>query len=309
MCSEKVPNIPRFCIHCGKPVDATTKFCENCGQEMPNLDKEAPVQPAPEQQAPAQQIPNTPPAASCGVQSAVSAPVTPMASAAPAASSVCVQAAQAVGKSAAAGVRKSASVGKTIAIWSLVVAFIIGAVAACLNFFVSSPAEGAENLFACVENLDFDGMLGCMDSTTEKQIRATMSLAGGILGAVTGIEMDFELWLSYMPAFTPFVEVPELGIESYETVLYADCSTAKIMDYYYRATEGEDLPTGYLSDNTIINFLQQYNISLPGIENLIAKTAIVKITLADGEVGYVPMVNEGMGDWRVLCSALMTDFS
>jgi len=119
------------------------------------------------------------------------------------------------------------------------------------------------------------------------------------LGSLTGISIDLEDLMALAPSMAPYLDIPDLGIVSAETVLYADCSKAKIMQYCETANSGGSIPTGYLSDNAIINFLQEYNITLPGLENLIAEAAIVKITLTTGEVGYLPLINEGWGDWRI----------
>lgn len=194
---------------------------------------------------------------------------------------------------------KKLSVGQTIAVWAAVVAFVIGAATACLNFFVSPPEDTVTNLVESVEELDYEKMLSCFDSKTEKQIRAVLGITGDLFGSLTGISLDLEDLMDLAPNLAPYLEVPDLGIESAETVLYADCSKNKIMEYCITANSGGSIPSGYLSDNSIVSFLMEYNISLPGLENLIAKAAIVKVTLANGEVGYFPLINEGWGDWRI----------
>ena len=72
-----------------------------------------------------------------------------------------------------------------------------------------------------------------------------------------------------------------------------------MIEYCIRANEGKSIPEGYDSDNAIISFLDEYNLTLPGLENLIAETALVKLTLETGEVMYLPLINEGWGDWRI----------
>lgn len=194
---------------------------------------------------------------------------------------------------------KKLSVGKTVAIWAAVVAFVIGAATACLNFFVPAPADTVDKLIVSVEELKYDDMLSCFDSTTEKQIRAVMGITGDLFGSLTGISIDLEDLMAFAPSMESYLEIPDLGIASAETVLYADCSKSKLMTYCQTANSGGSIPTGYLSDNEIVNFLMEYNISLPGLENLIAEVAVVKITLQSGEVGYLPLINEGWGDWRI----------
>ena len=200
---------------------------------------------------------------------------------------------------AAKGAVKTVSTAKKLAIFAAVVAFLIGAITACLNFFVSAPEDTVNNLVESVSELDYEKMLGCMDSKTENMMRASLGIAGDLMGSITGIGLDFEDLMAFAPAMAPFMETPDLGIVDAETVLYADCSLQKLMEYCEAANSDGDLPDGYLSDNEIISFLMDYNIKLPGLENLIAKTAIVKITVEGGDVGYLPLVNEGWGDWRI----------
>lgn len=204
---------------------------------------------------------------------------------------------------------KKLSVGKTIAIWAAVVAFVIGAATACLSFFVSAPDDTVTTLVESVEELDYEKMLGCFDSKTERQIRAVLGITGDLFGSFTGISLDLEDLMDLAPSLAPYLEVPDLGIANAETVLYADCSKNKIMQYCIAANNGESIPTGYLADNEIVNFLMEYKISLPGLENLIAKTAIVKVTLKNGEVGYFPLINEGWGDWRIPMMDMVEDLS
>ncbi len=245
------------------------------------------------------------------------APVSPVASAAAsvasgvahvagsAASSVATEVAHTAGAVAVAGVKKAGSTAKTIAIWAAVVAFVIGAATACLNFFVPAPEDTVDKLIESVEELKYDDMLSCFDSTTEKQIRAVMGITGDLMGSLTGISMDLEDLMAIAPSLAPYMEIPDLGIADAETVLYADCSKAKLLQYCETANSGGSIPTGYLSDNEIVSFLMEYNISLPGLENLIAEVAVVKITLKTGEVGYLPLINEGWGDWRIPMMDLM----
>lgn len=197
------------------------------------------------------------------------------------------------------GAKKTVSTAKKVAIVAAVAAFVIGAAAACLNFFVPAPDDTVNNLVEATEELDYDKLLGCFDSKTEKQIRAVMGITGDLFGSLTGISVDLEDMMDLAPSMAPYLEIPDLGIASAETILYADCSEKKIMEYCITANNGGSIPTGYLADNEIVSFLMEYKISLPGLENLIAKTAIVKVTLESGEVGYFPLVNEGWGDWRI----------
>ena len=134
-----------------------------------------------------------------------------------------------------------------------------------------------------------------------------MGVSGDLFGSLTGISVDFEDLMTLMPSIAPDMETPDLGITEVETILYADCSQAKLMDYCNTANSGNNIPNGYLSDNSIVSFLQEYNISIPGLENLIAETAVVKLSLSSGEVYYLPLINEGTGDWRILVQELLSE--
>ncbi len=280
----------------------------------------APVQSAPVQTTVQPQAPMQTPVSQAApvVPHIPVAPVSPVASAAAsvasgvahaagsAASSVATEVAHTAGAVAVAGVKKAGSTAKTIAIWAAVVAFIIGAATACLNFFVPAPEDTVDKLIESVEELKYDDMLSCFDSTTEKQIRAIMGISGDLFGSLTGISLDLEDLMAMAPSLAPYMETPDLGIADAETVLYADCSKNKLMQYCETANSGGSIPTGYLSDNDIVSFLMEYNISLPGLENLIAEVAVVKITLKTGEVGYLPLINEGWGNWRIPMMDLMS---
>lgn len=205
------------------------------------------------------------------------------------------------------GAKGAGNAAKTAAIWAAVVAFVIGAAVACLNFFVSPPEDTVTTLCASIEEMDYDGLLSCIDSKAEKQIRAVMGVSGDLFGSLTGISVDFEDLMTLMPSVSTDLETPDLDISEVQTVLYADCSTAKLMEYCETANNGGSIPEGYLSDNSIVSFLQEYNISLPGLENLIAEVAVVKLTLTSGESYYLPLINEGTGDWRILVQELLSD--
>ena len=102
----------------------------------------------------------------------------------------------------------------------------------------------------------------------------------------------------------PMLDTPDLGEYQVETVFYSDCSQQEMIKYCVAANLNGYVPEGYESDNAIIDFLGEYNLMLPGLENLIAKTALVKLTLATGEEMYLPLINEGWGDWRIPLMAL-----
>ncbi|MBE6920872.1 MAG: zinc-ribbon domain-containing protein [Ruminococcaceae bacterium] len=268
-----------------------------------SVQPQAPV-PSPVSQA-APTAPHIPAAPVSSAASAASVASGVAHTAGSAAAGLASEVAHTAGAVAVAGAKKATSTAKTIAIWAAVVVFVIGAVTACLSFFVSAPEDTVEKLITSVEELKYDDMLSCFDSTTEKQIRAVMGITGDLMGSLTGISMDLEDMMALAPSLAPYMEIPDLGIASAETVLYADCSKHKLMQYCETANAGGSIPTGYLSDNEIISFLMENNISLPGLENLIAQVAVVKITLKTGEVGYLPLINEGWGDWRIPMMDLM----
>lgn len=326
LCGQNNSNTPSFCMYCGSPVTDDMQFCENCGKpierlaqeeekeetEMPELPKKEEVEEAVNTVTEAQNVmqPEAP-VQPQSAQAPVQAPA-PVRAAAPAATQLPVasaaasvgaqlgtQAVKTAGEVAAKSVSSAGKVAKTVAIWAAIVAFVIGAATACLNFFVPAPEDTVNKLIEAVEELNYDDMLSCFDSDTEKQIRAVMGISGDLLGSLTGISIDLEDMMALAPSLAPYMEIPDLGIAKAETVLYADCSASKLLEYCETANSGGAIPTGYLSDNSIISFLEKYSLTLPGLENLIAEAAIVKITLKSGEVGYLPLINEGNGDWRI----------
>lgn len=338
---------PRFCMYCGKSVDADTQFCEHCGQkiapaettpeaesESPDLNElisslsqedtpavtqnAAPVSSptaapaaAPAAAAPVSSsitAPAAAPVAATPVSSSITAPATAPVAAAPVASAVGAEVVRAAGKAATKSVSSAGKIAKTIAIWTAVVAFVIGLASACLSHFVSSPEDTMDTLFSSVESLDYETMLNCLDSNTGSQFRAILGITGDLFGSITGIGIDFEDLLALAPSMGAYLDTPEIGDYEVETVLYTDYSAAKIQQICQQANNGGSIASGYVSDNAIISFLSEYHITLPGLENLLAETAIVKLTDASGATEYIPMVNEGMGDWRILMPDLMGSF-
>lgn len=311
VCGQNNSRLPNFCAHCGSKVEWNMKFCENCGNPVEKLPQEKekaettsedvkdaiekvaegvqeiPVQPQSTVQTPAQP------------QQGVNPMVNSAAHVASTGAQLGAEVIRTTGKVAAEGVKKTVSTGKKLAILAAVVVFIIGALATCLNFFVSAPEDAVEDFFASIEELDYEKMLGCLDKKTESTIRAAMGITGDLLGSFTGISIDLEDVMAFGPSMAPIMDTPDMGIEKVETVFYSDCSQTKMIDYCIKANEGQSIPDGYDSDNAIISFLDDYNLTLPGLENLIAKTALVKLTLETGEVMYLPLINEGWGDWRI----------
>lgn len=302
ICGHNNSRTPNFCANCGSKVDWNMKFCETCGRPIEKLSQEQreslgenvteATNPAPEQ-APAQPQP------------AVQAPVQPQPVINPvpqvpsAGAQLGAAAVRTAGAVATEGVKKTVSAGKTIAIIAAIVVFLTGALAACLNFFVASPEDTVETFCASIEELDYEKMLGCMDKKTESTIRAAMGITGDLLGSFTGISLDLEDIMALGPSLAPSLDTPDMGIAKVETVFYSDYSQKQMIEYCIRANEGQSVPEGYESDNGIISFLNDYNLTLPGLENLIAKTALVKLTMENGEVAYLPLINEGWGDWRI----------
>ena len=302
VCGQNSSKQPNFCMNCGSKVEWNMQFCENCGKPIEKLtqEEEKPeiaddvkeaikkiaenAEEVPAAQVPVQAQPIVKPAANA-VASATA--------------QLGAEVVRTTGKVAVEGVKKTVSTGKKIAIIAAVAVFIIGALTACLNFFVSSPEDTVENFFASVEELDYEKMLGCMDKTTESTIRAAMGLTGDLLGSFTGISLDLEDIMALGPALAPSVDTPDLGEFQVETVFYSDCSQQKIIEYCIEANLNGYAPEGYDPDNAIMSFLSEYKLALPGLENLVAKTAIVKLTVDTGEAMYLPLINEGWGDWRI----------
>lgn len=314
VCGQNNSRTPNFCAHCGSKVEWNMQFCETCGKPIEKLPQneepetasedvkeaaeklaeyvqEEPVQP----QAPVQTPVHTP----VQPQQVVNPVVNTATHVASAGAQLGAEVIRTTGKVAAEGVKKTVSTGKKLAILAAVVVFIIGALTACLNFFVSAPEDAVNDFFASMEELDYEKMLGCLDKKTESTIRAAMGITGDLLGSFTGISIDLEDVMAFGPSMAPIMDTPDMGIASVETVFYSDCSQKKMIDYCIRANEGQSIPDGYDSDNAIISFLDEYNLTLPGLENLIAQSALVKLTLETGEVMYLPLINEGWGDWRI----------
>lgn len=319
ICGQNNSRTPNFCAHCGSKVEWNMKFCENCGNPVEKLpQKEEPESQEPEVapedvkeavEKAVESVQEVPVQPQSPVQAPVQAPVQPQQIVNPVVNSAAhvastgaqlgAEVVRATGKVAAEGVKKTVSAGKIVAIIAAIVVFLTGALTACLNFFVSAPEDTVESFFSSIEELDYEKMLGCMDKQTESAIRAAMGITGDLMGSFTGISIDLEDMMAFAPSMAPFVETPDMGVEDVETVFYSDCSQKKILDYCIEANNGQSVPEGYDSDNAIISFLDEYNLTLPGLENLIAETALVKLTLETGEVMYLPLVNEGWGDWRI----------
>jgi hypothetical protein len=307
VCGQNSGKQPNFCMNCGSKVEWNMQFCETCGKpiEKLNQQQEEPEDVSEDVKEAAEKVAEHFQESPVQPQAPVQAPVQPQPvvhAAAPVASAgaqVGAEVVRATGKVAVEGVKKTVSTGKKIAIIAAVVVFIIGALTACLNLFVPAPDETVENFFASVEELDYEKMLGCMDKKTESTIRATLGITGDLLGSFTGISLDLEDIMALGPSMAPIVDTPDMGIESVETVFYSDCSQKEIIQYCIDANSGKAIPDGYESDNALISFLDDYNLTLPGLENLIAKTALVKLTLETGETMYLPLINEGWGDWRI----------
>lgn len=314
VCGQNNSRTPNFCAHCGSKVEWNMQFCETCGKPIEKLPQKEEPEVAPEDvkeavEKMAEQVRENSVQAQEPVQAPVHTPVQPQQVVNPvvntathvasAGAQLGAEVIRTTGKVAVEGVKKTVSTGKKLAILAAVVVFIIGALTACLNFFVSAPEDAVNDFFASIEELDYEKMLGCLDKKTESTIRAAMGITGDLLGSFTGISIDLEDVMAFGPSMAPIMDTPDMGIESVETVFYSDCSQKKMIDYCIQANEGQSIPDGYDSDNAIISFLDKYNLTLPGLENLIAQSALVKLTLETGEVMYLPLINEGWGDWRI----------
>ncbi len=314
VCGQNNSRTPNFCAHCGSKVEWNMQFCETCGKPIEKLPQKEEPEVAPEDvkeavEKMAEQVRENSVQPQAPVQAPVHTPVQPQQVVNPvvntathvasAGAQLGAEVIRTTGKVAVEGVKKTVSTGKKLAILAAVVVFIIGALTACLNFFVSAPEDAVNDFFASMEELDYEKMLGCLDKKTESTIRAAMGITGDLLGSFTGISIDLEDVMAFGPSMAPIMDTPDMGIESVETVFYSDCSQKKMIDYCIKANEGQSIPDGYDSDNAIISFLDKYNLTLPGLENLIAQSALVKLTLETGEVMYLPLINEGWGDWRI----------
>ncbi len=307
-----------FCIHCGSQNHEGALFCANCGQplasqpqapQQPQNQQPQYQQPVPQYQQPQYQQP-APQYQQPQYQQAVpqypqysQAPVNPVSYGAPVVGTAAragTSATAVVAANTATGVAKATmSTGKRIAILGLVLAFLVGAFSAYLSVFVSGPVDTVERFFEASNNLDYQGMVDCLDPTTGRMMDATLGLVGDLIG------FDISALLDLAPALSGFMDTDMLGlmdVQSAEVLLYSDDS-AKALYNRIAQMEPEDIEPGtYWSDNEVVEFLYQYNIKLPGIEKLTAKSAVVKISLiSDGAVsdGYLLLENQGGGDWRI----------
>ncbi len=341
LCGQKNDRRPNFCLHCGAKVESDMKFCVECGKPIEEMKPEQEAEQSGEivalpdmdtgkdmidlvedvtdhvfevtkeketetVQASQSTVPTRPAVRSDAPSVRHKANTQKIKETAKKVAVTTVKEAAAVvteeiineGKEV---VKETGKTAKKVAIWAAVLTFVLGAAAACLNFFVSPPEKTAEKFITSIEEMDADALVGCLDKSLEKKIHSVLSLSGGIFG------LDFNDLLTLFPVIAPEGSSPEIpDIQSIETVLYADCSKDKLMQYCTDANGGEEIPTGYLSDNSIINFLNEYDISIAGLENLIAEAAIVKIT-AEDTVLYLPLINEGFGDWRIYLSNVVSD--
>lgn len=292
-CGSAQPEPPKqhFCGSCGAVMEPGSLFCVHCGNQT--------------NQAPAPAAPATPttPAAP---PPRVAPPVAPVASGA-AAMGTQVAAAAAVG-AAKAGM----SVGKKLLIFTMVLGLLVGAFSAYVAVFVGSPEDTTREFFDAAQSLDFDSMLSCMDPGTEKQIRAMLNLTGSLMGSLTGIDLDLEALASLAPSLVPFVDMDQqIQILSVETMLYSDDSINALFQQIAHMSQAEleafleehnQSNGNYMSSNAVTEFLSKNNLIIPGIAKLTAKSALVKAEVrmnGDTETLYLPMQNEGFGDWRI----------
>ena len=292
VCGAKQTPSTYFCVSCGKPMETDARFCASCGASA--------QQPTPDRQPsqPMQQQPSVP----------LQAVGTTAASAASTAATAAATVAATAGKAVAGGVKKAHRTARRVAVFALVIVFLLGAASACLSVFVSGPDDKAVALFEAVDNMDFDGMMACLDPQMEAQLRAGMGLTGSIFGAMTGFDLDFEALASLSPLFGAEMKeqlgMEDINVESATVVLYSDASPEKIVELCAAVYEGRDIGTGYDADNAIMNFLYRYHLSIPGLEKLVANTAVVAVEV-NGETIYLPMKNIGKGDWRLAIDLTM----
>ncbi len=300
-----------FCFQCGAQLPDDSVFCPHCGQSLamppqsPQPQQPVNQEPAPRPQQPVYQEPAPQPQQPYYPQP----PVNPVNYAPPVmgpAARAGTSAAAAVATTAVTGVAKATmSTGKRIAIIALVVAFLVGGFTAYLSVFVSGPVDTVENFFDAAQNLDYQGMVDCLDPSIGRMMDATLGLVGDLIG------FDISALLDFAPALSGFVDPDMLGmldIDSAEVLLYSDDSAKALYNRIANMDPSDIEPGTYWSDNDVVAFLYKYNIKLPGIEKLTAKSAIVKISMVSGgsqSDGYLLLENQGGGDWRIFLDLSM----
>ncbi len=173
--------------------------------------------------------------------------------------------------------------------------FLIGAVSLCLNGCLSPeltrehlPEETIEALEDAVNSMDVEGMMDCMDESTQKAMTTGLDLTMGIVGAVTGFDLDIsaEDLINMMPLFSGIVG--EYGIEGYPEVDFQVTKTLikgkKATVYFTEVNTGQ---------NQVINMEKQSGKWLMTMDMTLLSEAEADRVILPGEEGE--MEESGLG--------------
>ena len=138
-----------------------------------------------------------------------------------------------------------------------------------LHQFTSSPEGIVEDFFDSYNHADINGMVACMEPGTEQIVSGGVDLAGSVIGAITGIDLDLGAFVDIMPAFEDevFDYAEEITIENVQVVSYTPAFEPELTE-------------------TLVNVL--------------AEDAVVSFQIAGTEESIqVEVVHYGTDGWRI----------
>lgn len=160
----------------------------------------------------------------------------------------------------------------------IIIMFYVG-ISAYLKYFVDGPDETINKFVQSYNESNLSGIIECLDPLTQKEFSAATSLFGGIMGSLTGIDIDLSNFidLSSYIIKSSGKEVPQISIHNIEVISY--------------------------SGNKLVQLVNDYNFILPGIEKLLADEAIVSFTVStpDGSIETEELLikNYGNKGWLI----------
>ena len=145
-----------------------------------------------------------------------------------------------------------------------------------LHQFTSSPEGIVEDFFDSYNHADINGMVACMEPGTEQIVSGGVDLAGSVIGAITGIDLDLGAFVDIMPAFEDefFDYAEEITIENVQVVSYTPAFEPELTE-------------------TLVEFM-------PALVNVLAEDAVVSFQIAGTEESIqVEVVHYGTDGWRI----------
>ena len=128
-----------------------------------------------------------------------------------------------------------------------------------LHQFTSSPEGIVEDFFDSYNHADINGMVACMEPGTEQIVSGGVDLAGSVIGAITGIDLDLGAFVDIMPAFEDevFDYAEEITIENVQVVSYTPAFEPELTE-------------------SLVEFM-------PALVNVLAEGAVVSFEIAGTE--------------------------